>query len=108
MFPRMSDKIILACLAALAVWIVWRTTFHTPPERVADLESACVEWMETKIMPDHKARVKDTWRKSGRIVFEMVMVARGETSGMVLLCVADPDTGDLLKPGAFEMAGWRR
>lgn len=104
---RPRDKVILAGLIALAFWIYWRGAVYIPPDRQAQLGAACIKWMETEIVPGYRARIIESWRKSGHIVFRIGVSEAGSSTGQVFLCVVDPATGDMLKPGAFAAGEWR-
>lgn len=62
----------------------------------------CRKWISSEFGENKNSRVGDSWRRRGRLVFEIMIEKEVGNSSTVMLCVADKATGSLIKPSIFD------
>ncbi len=72
-----------------------------------EVREACVRWIDEEFADGRFVRVHDSWDRRGRMVVQLLLTEEGKSSGSLMLCVFDPDTGSVLKPSAFD-ASWHK
>ena len=66
----------------------------------------CERWISKEFGDGRDARVKDSWRKRGKLVFEVLAARESPGTMDVYLCVVDKAADTMQKPSAFDQS-WR-
>ena len=102
-------KIVYGLLAAVAAFAAWQMVqaLRFPPELIERAELDCVRWIGAEFAQGRGAAANGHWIKRGRIVVEVLVDRPSGNISDVVLCVFDPESGDLLKPSVFDAQNWR-
>lgn len=92
--------------ASIISFMAWAYFFYVSPESAKTYGKACTDWLSAEVGHGRPAQILDQWKRRGRIVFEVAIQKDTGSSASVYLCVVDPASGTMLKPGAFDPS-WR-
>lgn len=102
-------KIVYGLLGAFAVFCAWQMfmALRWPQDAIELSERECVRWIAAEYAHGRDVVAHDHWIKRGKLVVELLVSRPSSESSDVILCIADRDSGDLLKPSAFDAHNWR-
>ena len=103
-------KILLVMLLSAGIpfagtyWLLTSGTISDADKRRYGQQ--CQRWISSEFGEGRSARVSDSWRKNGKIVFEVLVDRETGSMADVFLCVVDKAAGSMRKPSAFDQS-WR-
>ena len=112
----MNRKRLVMVVAGVAIVIagVAGYSYHTLGQKnlaiaadMANYEDQCQRWVAKEFSDSHEAILSKSKIVEDQFVFDFFTPKRrGSTDGYSVLCVVDPKTGSMFRPGAFERSKW--
>lgn len=95
----------IAVIIAAVAGFVWFQSNHISSSDASSYGDECSTWISKNYGDGRTAKVFDSWKKRGNMVFEIgVTQADNPSMASMYLCVVDPSKGTMMKPSAFDQS----